>query len=409
MKFNPSSLLLNTNDIINRYKSTIITKLNSNYTLTKYRRLFVSKWNVIPLIDRWLLGELIPPLFFAISAFTVVSLSLGVMFDLVRKIVENGLPLQIALQVLILKLPSFLVISFPMAILMATLLAYSRLSANSEIKALRSIGISIKRIVISALILGVFMTGLTFVFNDLVVPNANQKAQLTLVRGLGASMHSHYAKDIIYFRNVPGIAQLFYAKEFKNREMVGVSVLDFSRRDYTQMVSAKKASWNDINAYWEFNDGTILTLAPDGSSTSVKFENYIYPLDIGPKKIAELPRDANNMTLSQAHKAREIYEKSGNIKEARRIKVRIQEKFTFPISCIVFSLIGSSLGCKSHKKNSQSQGFGLSIILILIYYVISFSFSSLGVGGLLNPFFAAWLPVLISFIGGGYLLKEASR
>jgi Predicted permeases len=66
----------------------------------------------IPLVDRWLLGELIGPLLFAIAAFTVVSLSVGVMFELVRRIVESGLPVGIAVQVLLLRLPSFLVISF---------------------------------------------------------------------------------------------------------------------------------------------------------------------------------------------------------------------------------------------------------------------------------------------------------
>ena len=51
----------------------------------------------IPLIDRWLLGQLLPPMLFAIGAFTAVSLSVGIMFDLVRKIVEFGLPFEIAL------------------------------------------------------------------------------------------------------------------------------------------------------------------------------------------------------------------------------------------------------------------------------------------------------------------------
>ena len=46
--------------------------------------------NNIPIIDRWLFGQLIPPLLFSISAFTVVSLSVGVMFDLIMKIVEFG-------------------------------------------------------------------------------------------------------------------------------------------------------------------------------------------------------------------------------------------------------------------------------------------------------------------------------
>ena len=52
----------------------------------------------IPLIDRWLLGQLLPPMLFAIGAFTAVSLSVGIMFDLVRKVVEFGLPFQVALK-----------------------------------------------------------------------------------------------------------------------------------------------------------------------------------------------------------------------------------------------------------------------------------------------------------------------
>ena len=72
--------------------------------ITKY---FSRPLRKMPIIDRWLLGQLLPPLLFAISAFTVVSLSVGVMFDLIRKIVEFGLPFQLALQIMFLKLPSF--------------------------------------------------------------------------------------------------------------------------------------------------------------------------------------------------------------------------------------------------------------------------------------------------------------
>ena len=114
------------------------------------------------------------------------------------------------------------------------------------------------------------------------------------------------------------------------------------------------------------------------------------------------------MTLKQALKAEKIYKKTGNLKEIRRIQVRIQEKFTLPCACLVFGLIGSSLGAKQNLRTSKSQGFGLSVILILLYYVLSFLSSSLGVKGILTPFISAWAPVLISFSGGLYLLKKAS-
>ena len=78
--------------------------LNLLFKISDFIRIRI---NYIPLLDRWILSQLIPPLIFSISAFTVVSVSVGVMFDLVRKIVEFDLPLNIALNILILRLPGF--------------------------------------------------------------------------------------------------------------------------------------------------------------------------------------------------------------------------------------------------------------------------------------------------------------
>ena len=373
----------------------------------------------IPLLDRWLLGELIGPLLFAIAAFTVVSLSVGVMFELVRRIVESGLPVGIAVQVLLLRLPSFLVISFPMATLMATLLAYSRLSANSELTALRSVGISATRMIAPALALALVMTGLTFVFNDVIVPRTSLSAEITLQRALGRSVSTEKGNNIIYSRFgrlvagdgelETGLAQLFYAKKFNEGVMRGVTVLDFSRLGFTQMLVADEARWNERESKWEFLDGQILTLSPSGSVTSADFDRYLYPLSAAPIRIAKLPKDANNMTVAEAIEAERMLDEAGDRKEARRMRVRIQEKFTLPMACLVFGLIGSSLGAKPNGRTSRSQGFGISVVLILVYYVLSFSFSSLGVKGTLPPVVAAWAPVLISLAGGGLLLRQASR
>ena len=373
----------------------------------------------IPLLDRWLLGELISPLLFAVAAFTVVSLSVGVMFELVRQIVESGLPVLIAVQVLLQRLPSFLVISFPMATLMATLLAYSRLSANSELTALRSVGVTATRMIIPALVLALVMSSLTFVFNDVVVPRSNRSAEITLRRALGKAIATEKGDNIVYSRfgrveqpdgtSGKGLLQLFYANKFRDGTMTDVTVLDFSRVGFTQMLVAESAEWNEREAKWEFLDGQILTLTPSGSTTSADFDRYLYPLSAAPIRIAKLPKDANNMTVAEALQAEQLLQQAGDIKEARRLQVRIQEKFTLPMACLVFGLIGASLGAKPNNRTSRSQGFGISVVLILVYYVLSFSFSSLGVKGTLPPLLAAWSPVLISFAGGGFLLRQASR
>ncbi|WP_413677691.1 LptF/LptG family permease [Prochlorococcus sp. MIT 0916] len=394
--------------------------INNLFLLSRFRNLVERIWKIFPLLDRWILFELLPPLFFSIAAFTVVSLSVGVVFDLIRKIVEIGLPLSIAVQILFLKLPSFIVISFPMAMLLSTLLAYGSLNDNSEIKALKSIGISIYRLILPGLILSVFMSYMTFIFNNNIVPSTNKNAEIILANSLGKSFTNEQGEDIIFSKKGEildpyssykkrGVTHLFYAWKFIDGQMLDVTVIDFSKLGFTQMLKAKKGIWNNDKNNWEFFEGDILTLSPNGSNTRTKFLSFLYPLGTELTSIAQLPKDANDMNLGEANTAMELYQSSGNIKEARRMKVRIQEKFTLPIACSVFALIGCSFGVMQKKGGGRSQSFGLSIILILIYYILSFSFSSLGVKGIINPFFAAWSPVFLSMLGGGFLLKQASK
>ena len=360
------------------------------------------------------------PLLFAIAAFTVFGLAGGVLFELVRRIVESGLSPWVALKMVALKLPSWLVIALPMATLLATLLAYSRLSANSELTALRSVGVTTTRLIIPSMALALTLTVLTFVLNDWIVPQSNRTAEVTLQRALGRSLATEKGKDIIYSRFGRmrtrdgndlgrGLQQLFYSRRFDKGEMVDVTVLDFSRSGFRQMLVADRAIWNESEAKWEFLDGQILTLNTNGSTTRVDFDRYLYPLSSGPLKVAKLPSDANNMTIGQVYEAKRLYIEAGNTKEARRMAVRIQEKFTFPMSCLIFALIGSSLGARPGAKKGWGWGFGISILLIFATYLLSFSFSSLGVKGILPPVAAAWLPVLISLSAGGLLLKQASR
>ena len=398
-------------------------KLSNQSLIKKNLKKIITPWYSIPLIDRWLLGQIIPPMIFAISAFTVISLSVGVMFDLIRKIVEYGLPLLQALKALIYSLPSFLVLSFPMAVLLSTLLSYGKLSSNSELLALRSLGITTSRIIAPAIAVSIFMTGLTFYFNDNLVPNSNKLAEATLRSGIGSSFNKGKGKNNIIFSrkgsridpktNKPTevntfLTHIFYASRYENNIMREVTVLDFSRENIKQILTANSAFFDRNNSSWIFSDGSIVSTNSSGQTTSIKFKQYIYPFVEGPLDLAKVPKDASDMSLKEALEAESIYKKIGNLKEIRKIQVRIQEKFTLPCACLVFGLIGSILGSKSNLRSSKSQGFGLSVILILVYYVMSFIFSSFGVKGLLPPVIAAWFPIVISLSGGFYFLRRPS-
>ncbi len=378
-------------------------------------------WRRVSLLDRWLLIELLGPLLFFVALFTLLLLTGGVMFELVRQMVDKNLPITIAAQVLLFSMPRWLAFSVPMGTLMASLFVYTRLSANSELTALRSLGVTTARMIAPAMVVAVLMTGITFVLNDVVVPGSNRFAEVTLQRALGRSLATEKGQDIIYPRFGPrtgaaddasserGLTQLFFARRFRDGEMQDVTVLDFSRVGFTQMLVAKKAIWNQQQASWDFLDGQILTLNSSGSSSQADFDRYVYPLGSGPLRLARIQKDAVNMTVAEAMQAERLYVESGNNKDARKIRVRIQEKFTFPMACIVFGLFGATLGAQPSYRTSRSFAFVLTLGIIVVYYVISFSFSSLGVKGTLPPLAAAWLPVLISLGAGGLLLRQASH
>ncbi|WP_201295832.1 LptF/LptG family permease [Cyanobium sp. Copco_Reservoir_LC18] len=380
----------------------------------------VPRWRDLPLLDRWLLQELLGPLLFGIAAFTAVSLSVGAVFELVRRVAESGLPVMAAIQVLLLRLPSFLVLSFPMATLMATLLAYSRLSGSSELTALRSVGVSTRRMVLPAMVLALAMTLLTFVFNDAIVPRANLAATNSLERALGKAIATEQSDNALYSRftdvklangeSVKWLTHIFHARQFRKGVMLDVTLLDFSRHGYRQMLTALTGKWNEQEGMWEFNKGRITNIdVASGTTTSASFDRYLYPFTRDPIEVAQLPTDASTMTVGQALTAERLLLEANNTKEARRLRVRIQEKFAFPAICLVFGLIGSSLGVRPNSRTSRSQGFGISVLLIFGYYLMSFIFSSLGITGTLMPFLAAWLPVVIGLAGGLWLLRQASR
>jgi lipopolysaccharide export system permease protein len=385
-----------------------------------FNKPFDKVWRRLPLIDRWLFGELLGPLLFGIGAFTAVSLSVGAIFDLVRKVAESGLSLNVAAHVLLLLIPSFLVLSFPMATLMSTLLTYSKLSSNSELTALRSVGVATWRMIIPALVVAIAMTAITFTFNEVVVPGSLRESKIVLNRALGRAIAGEQRDNVLFSKygivtnpdgsQQKGLTHFFYAQTFKKGVMEQVTLLDLSRGTQRVLLTANKASWSDKDAQWLFRDGHVFSVQPDakGSTTSADFDRYLYPIGSEPLQMAKIP-GYETMSIGQSRTAVKLLKESGNTKEARKLTVRIQERFSFPAVCLVFGLIGSSLGVQPHSRHSRSQGFGLSVVLIFGYYLLAFLFSSLGVKGILFPFVSAWVPVLIGLGGGVYLLRQSSR
>lgn len=373
----------------------------------------------LSVMDRYLLTELMLPFLFGIGLFTSLGLSIGTLFELIRKVTESGLLLSIALKILLLKMPEFIVLAFPMSLLLATLMTYSRLSSDSELIALQSIGVKVYRLIIPAILLSLIITGITFVVNDVITPAANHEATLTLQKGLNRIRPTFRERNIVYpeYKEVEYedgshhsvLTRLFYAQEFNGKEMKGLTILDVSRDGFSQVLTSKSATWNIGENVWDFFNGTIYIISPTGSYRNiVRFEHQQLALPRAPLDLAQRPPRDSEMTIAQAREYLKIVKLSGDEKEIRKLNVRIQEKISLPFVCLVFGLIGAAIGIQPQNTN-KATSFGICVGLIFSYYLLSFVSSSMGIWGILTPFMAAWLPNFLGLGAGIFLLVQSSK
>jgi Predicted permeases len=374
----------------------------------------------ISVMDRYIIAELIGPFLFGVGLFSSIGITVGAMFELVRKVTESGLPISIAIQVFLLKMPEFIGLAFPMAMILATLMVYSQMSSHSEIVALRSCGINVYRMVIPAVILSLIVTTLSFALNEVIVPSANYQSSLILEKTLEQENPPLKAENIFYpeFGKVKQpdgsqddtLTRLFYAEKFDGKYMQGVTILDRSQYGVDQIVSSESATWNSAENIWDLFNGTIYLVSPDGSYRNiVKFDHKKLKLSTAPLDLAGKRRTYKQMNISQSYKYLELMRVSGNYRKVVKTQVRIQQKFALPFVCLVMGLVGAALGIRPQRNANRGTSFGISVIIIFAYYLLSFITGAMGQKEVLTPFLAGWLP---NFLGLGiavFLLAKVSR
>ncbi len=370
-------------------------------------------------MDRYITTELIGPFLFGVGAFSSVGVAVGTVFDLVRKVTDAGLPLEIAMQVMLLKMPEFISYAFPMSILLSALMTYSRLSSDSELIAMRSVGVSVYRLVMPGIVLSLVVTGCTFVFNEMVVPAANYQASSTLNKALNSERPSFKESNIFYpeygevtqpnGEKIRALKRLFYANQFNGEQMEGLTILDWSQEGLNQIVTAESAFWNQKQSTWDFFDGTIYVISPDASYRNIlRFENQQLKIPRAPLDIAKKDRDSAEMNIAQILERMEIVQLGGDEKKLKKFKLRIQQKIAFPFVCLVFGVVGAALGTRP-QRTGKATSFGISVVIIFSYYLLRFIMEALGLSGILSPFLAAWLPNFFGLGAGGLLLIRAAR
>jgi lipopolysaccharide export system permease protein len=374
----------------------------------------------ISVMDRYIVTQLLMPFLFGVGAFSSIILAVGSLFDLVRQVAEAGLPLTVAIEVMALKLPQYVVYAFPMSILLSGMMTYGSFSASSEIIAFRSCGISVYRLILPALMLSFVVTGITFFFNEMLVPAASQRATTTLTRALKQDKPTFNTDNIVkpIFKEIERngkkeqvLAWLFYAEKFDGKTMTGLTILDRSQVDkgFSQIINAKSAIFDTNKNTWDFENGTIYLIAPDASYRNiVTFEHQQLQLPKSPFEFAAPDKNLDDMSVAESIDYLETVKLSGDSKKMTTVAVTIQRKLAFPFVCIVFSLMGAAMGIRP-QRSGKATSFGVSVLLIFGYYLLMFVCAALGQAEIISPFLAGWLPNFIGLAIGGWLIAQVAK
>ncbi|OKH16951.1 LptF/LptG family permease [[Limnothrix rosea] IAM M-220] len=370
-------------------------------------------FNKIPVIDRYIIGELNLAFIFGLGLFSALGIAVGSLFDLIAQVRESRLLFSVALKVMALKMPEFIGFALPMAVLLATLIVYSRLSSDSEIIALRSLGLSVYRLVLPALLFSIIATAITFIFKDQVIPLANYQATVTLENAFQQRQFPFRDEKVIYpeYGEDDVLKRLFYAAEFDGEEMRDLTIIDRSNGTINQIMTAESAGWDLPRNQWNFQDGIIYFIDADGSYQNVlRFDHH--QIQLGSDLVDEDSNDKpkhEDMSLWQlrAYMQELATDLDGNESWYQKLRVRFQEKISFPFICLALGIVGAAIGLRPQSAG-KATGFGLCVVLIFGYYFLAFMISSAGVAGYLHPILAAWLPnVIVMAIAGGLVLQSA--
>ena len=363
------------------------------------------------LIDRYILGQLGYFFLFSVGLFTSLGVTIGTVSDLGYKVTEYNLPIPVAILIFCYKIPEYAAYALPISVLLSCLIIYGRLNSDRELTALFSFGISLQRIIAPALIFSLLITGITFLFNELIVPAANYQANLLQNPFIAKTELNLGKKDIFYpeYKSNPSdrlsrtLDRIYFAEQYQNDALQKVTIISLNKGKIAQIVTARSAGWNQQKQVWDLRQGELNQISNYGKITTEEFALKQISLTPTLFKIARLERSPDDMNIRQAKEYLNLIKDSGRKKDVARFAVRIQQKYAFPFICLVFASIGSALGAKYFQIN-RSKAFGYCVAIVFVYYFLGFTFGSLGITGILSPFWSAWIPNLLGISAGTWLL-----
>jgi lipopolysaccharide export LptBFGC system permease protein LptF len=309
---------------------------------------------VLKTIDRYLLAEFSRPLLFGVGLFSMLIIATVVLSEALRFIQRYNLPPATIFKWLALGAPEIIVLSIPMGALLGTLIAVGRLNGDHEIVALSATGTSLYRMLLPFLLTGLFLSGITILGNELIVPAA--RSQLVAIKNAARSgqLGARQERVLIPIREAGELRWVLSAAELEGNTLTDIKLLYFDPRSRTNdfIITASTATW--AGNHWNFRDlrQTRVQSGSDGdellrlNSREIDIPDFnIQPQDLEARRraaddvsaralahyIAELERRAQDPPVDQdeiqilVDLGREIREEAFKPAQPQRVIVPVHE------------------------------------------------------------------------------------
>lgn len=357
------------------------------------------------IINRYLIREIIGIFVLSLAIFTLVLL-MGRMVKLMEMVISKGVPLTEVVSLIVLLLPSFLVLTIPMAFLLAVLLAFGRLSSDNEITVLKASGVSLGALLPPVLATAVVAALLTLFISVVAVPWGN-----TGFRALTVEVARKYAASAIQERifrdDLPGVIMYVEQYDDSRHVMQRVMIQDSRDQDRPLTIFAKSgllASDDDRGVLqMVLKNGTIHTRQKDDYRL-VSFNEYHLTVDTS--RSAPVVRTEGDMGIQEL--VLQSQSTQIDLKKHRKVLVELHRRFAFPCAAIVFGILAIPLGLHN-RRSGKGAGFTVSILILVAYYVLMTFLETMAEKGSIPPSLAIWLPNVLFLAGGLVLFRMAAQ
>ena len=366
-------------------------------------------------IQRYVFGSFLTSFLLAFLVLSFV-LTIGLMVQIVGYIL-SGVPMELVGQFALVCFPETMQWTIPLALLVSSVLVFSRMSADSEIAAMRACGVNLLSVIRRPLLFAVAMTALGLFINNEIVPRGHEvRRSLARRISLGAGLELLEPGRVI--DDFPKVKIYFESKD--GNWLYDLIVLDYSSKKFVREITARKAlvTSKGRDILLDLHDMTVDPMDEDhpGIARAARF-SYRVEDALKERKYNRKEKDFRFMemlsAIAQAKKVVELAKgtsKKGTERYfAKRylsdIQTEFQKRWVFAFASVCFVLVGVPLGIRAQRKES-SIGMAISLGVALSYYLIVILMSSLSKNFKVQPEFLIWLPVLACFALASYLIPK---